>query len=54
MLIVADKAFFDAKMIQKFQGYTGILCSDKIRVLQRFAAALGDITQIANGGRYQI
>ena len=54
MLVVADKAFFDAEMVQQLQGYAGILRRDKVRIFQCFTAALGNVTQITDGGRNEI
>ena len=54
MLKVADKALFDAQMVQQLDADTGILCGDEIRLLQSFPAPLGNVAQIADGGRHQI
>jgi hypothetical protein len=54
MLIVADEAFFDTQMVQKLQRYTGVLRSNEVYAFQCFPAADGDISQIADGGGYEI
>ena len=54
MLVVADKAFFDAQMIQQFQGDPGILGGDEVRLFQGFPAPDGDVPQIADGGGNEI
>ena len=54
MLIVADKAFFDAQMIQKLQRNPGILRSNEVGIFQSFPAADRDISQIADGSGDEI
>jgi hypothetical protein len=48
MLKVADKALFDAQIIQKLQGDPGILRGNKIRLLQCLPATDGDVPQITD------
>ena len=50
VLKVADKALFDAQMVQQLQAHAGIFRGDEIRLLQGAAAAIGNIPQIADGG----
>ena len=50
MLKVADQALLDAQVVQQFHGDPGILRGNKIRLLQGFPAADGNIPQISNGG----
>ena len=54
MLVVADKAFFDAQMVEQFQRHPRILGGDEVGAFQRLPAAQGDIPQIADGGRDKI
>ena len=50
MLVVADKAFFNAQVVEQLQTDPGIFCGNKVGLFQSFPAALGNIPQIADGG----
>lgn len=54
MLVVAHKRLFDFQIVQELQRYPRILGGDKVRLLERFAAAHGDIGQVSDGCRDKI
>ena len=54
MFEITDQGLFNAQMIHQLQCDPGILGGDKIHAFQGFPAALGNVTQIANGGGDEI
>ena len=54
VFVVAGQGLSDLKMIEQADGIAGIFRRDQVHAPQCFQGPGADITQIADGGRYQI